>query len=245
MKNYNLAQKIYVGINLLAYLIILVLGIISIFTKNVNTLWLVQSIVGIALLVSPFLIEKIFNIKFTFIIYLIYSLFIFITIYLGYIFNFYNIISFYDIITHCLSGVLLVLLGIIFTNYALKLNGQANKFLIAIFGLIFALACGFVWELIEFSIDLIFGSNMQKFIPEISSLYNGGNSFVHLNGTDSQIAEFFKTPNGYKFALMDTMLDLVYDLVGAIIGLILFLLLGKQVKQSIYFCITKNKQNEN
>jgi hypothetical protein len=49
---------------------------------------------------------------------------------------------------------------------------------------------------------------MQKTIPE-GNLFNGGNSFADLLGSDAEVAAFFRTSKGYRYALMDTMSDLV------------------------------------
>ena len=46
--------------------------------------------------------------------------------------------------------------------------------------------------------DNLLGLNSQKFIPETTALFNGGNSFAPLAGTDGEIAAFFRQPSGYK-----------------------------------------------
>ena len=81
---------------------------------------------------------------------------------------------------------------------------------------------------------------MQKFIPMVDGLFNGGAGREPLLGTDEQIAAFFRRPEGYKYALMDTMYDLVVDLVGAAIMTMICYMCMKSKKVSIdAFVITK------
>ena len=66
---------------------------------------------------------------------------------------------------------------------------------------------------------------MQKVIPKVDGLFNGGDSSVILNGSNDLIADFFKTPAGYRYALMDTMEDIVCCLTGGLTYLIISLFL--------------------
>jgi hypothetical protein len=79
-----------------------------------------------------------------------------------------------------------------------------------------SLAGELLWELAEFSIDRAFGTNMQKFMPEIEPFFNGGLSKELLNGTAEEIAAFFRTPAGYTYALKDTMSDMLLNLAGTV-----------------------------
>lgn len=83
--------------------------------------------------------------------------------YLGSSLDFYGIINRYDDIMHSLSGVLSTLFGydlfiILNSNVA---NINLNRRLIVMFVFCFSLAIGGLWEIAEFSIDSLLGTNMQ------------------------------------------------------------------------------------
>lgn len=83
--------------------------------------------------------------------------------YLGSSLDFYGIINHYDDIMHSLSGVLSTLFGydlfiILNSNVA---NINLNRRLIVMFVFCFSLAIGGLWEIAEFSIDNLLGTNMQ------------------------------------------------------------------------------------
>ena len=50
---------------------------------------------------------------------------------------------------------------------------------------------GLMWEIYKFTFDSLFGTNMQKIIPEVHGLFNDGDSTSILNGTNDLIADFF------------------------------------------------------
>ena len=111
---------------------------------------------------------------------------------LGTILGLYDMISFYDLVLHCLSGVLLAGLGLyVYT----KLKGeQSFNIIIAIIIMIgFAVIGGVLWEIWEYVTDDIMSLNSQK----------------HTTVDGEQLL-------GHD-ALKDTMLDLISDLVGSVI----------------------------
>ena len=76
----------------------------------------------------------------------------------------YTIIPCWDIILHLLSGIMTYMVAEdVLTSIKLKdKNFKINKVFTIIFCIIFSLACACVWELIEFSIDGVMGTNTQK-----------------------------------------------------------------------------------
>ncbi|MGL5756557.1 MAG: hypothetical protein ACRCYC_14595 [Paraclostridium sp.] len=90
----------------------------------------------------------------------IYTLF---ASYLGSSLDFYGLINHYDDIMHSLSGVLSTLFAydlFIILNSNIS-NITLNRRLILMFVFCFSLAIGGLWEIAEFSIDSILGTNMQ------------------------------------------------------------------------------------
>ncbi len=76
----------------------------------------------------------------------------------------YTIIPCWDLILHLLSGIMTYMVAEdVLTSIKLKdKNFKINKVFTIIFCIIFSLACACVWELIEFSIDGVMGTNRQK-----------------------------------------------------------------------------------
>ncbi|RKF19253.1 hypothetical protein D6851_12370 [Altericroceibacterium spongiae] len=119
------------------------------------------------------------------------ALFIFASIFLGEVQDFYNRIWWWDIALHTTSGVLLGLLGFIIL-YLLNENDvvdvRMRPSFVALFAFFFAVCMGAIWEIVEFTIDQLFGTTMQK--PMLGD------------------------PSG----LTDTMWDLIVDTLGAAVA---------------------------
>lgn len=122
---------------------------------------LIGSLSIVLILFIPRLITKFFKIKIPEILELIYILFIFIAQFLGSVVNLYNIIWWYDLFVHFLSGVLTSVLAIVILNM-FKLD--KNKLFNACFIIIFSMFTAVSWEFIEFFGDLFLGMNVQHSI---------------------------------------------------------------------------------
>lgn len=116
-------------------------------------------------------------------------LFVFAALFLGEVRNFYERIWWWDIALHASSGLLLGILGFLLV-YALNENKHVDLHMrprfVALFAFSFAVAIGAIWEIFEFAMDRIFGTQMQK--------------------------PMFGDPSG----LTDTMWDLILDALGAL-----------------------------
>ncbi|MEO3417289.1 hypothetical protein AAFO92_21745 [Roseovarius sp. CAU 1744] len=85
------------------------------------------------------------------------------TLFLGEVFDFYNRFWWWDIAMHGGSAIGFGLVG--FVLVFMMFQGDrfaAPHFAIAFFAFCFALSIGAVWEVFEFSMDRLFGLNMQK-----------------------------------------------------------------------------------
>jgi len=151
----------------------------------------------------PLLLEKIFRLEISFFANLMLFIFSFGAIFLGQFVGLYYSTSWWDKVTHVFSGVMLFFYGTALSGVFFK---DDNKLAVVVFGVLFALAAGLLWEIAEFTIDTVFGSEMQKCIPD--AFRNGGDIFKDLNGTVEEIGQFYQKPSGYRYALMDTMFDI-------------------------------------
>jgi uncharacterized membrane protein YjdF len=115
-------------------------------------------------------------------------LFVFASIFLGEVRDYYERIWWWDLALHASAGFLLGLLGFLVVhvlNESSRVAIQMRPSFVALFAFFFSVAIGAIWEVFEFSMDQLFGLNMQK--PMAGD------------------------PSG----LTDTMWDLIVDTVGA------------------------------
>lgn len=114
--------------------------------------------------------------------------FIFATLFLGEVRDYYNRIWWWDLVLHTASGFLLGIIGFLLVhvlNEKEDIELDMKPGFVALFAFLFAVGMGAIWEIFEFSMDQVFGMNMQK--PMLGD------------------------PSG----LTDTMWDLIVDTVGA------------------------------
>lgn len=92
------------------------------------------------------------------IIFFIYS-----AIYLGEVRDFYFRFWWWDTFLHFISAMALGIIGFaILLMLRKKEKISAKPFWISLFVFSFALSMGALWEIFEFAVDQIFGTNMQK-----------------------------------------------------------------------------------
>ncbi|MEA5054989.1 MAG: hypothetical protein VB093_16305 [Propionicimonas sp.] len=123
-----------------------------------------------------------------------FFVFLYAAIYLGEVRSFYYLFPFWDSILHFLSGIMLGTLGFYLVqllNDAEPRKVNLSAAFVAFFAFCFGATCGVVWEIYEFSIDGLFGTNMQKVITDTGEVLVG------------------------RAALLDTMTDLILDTTAA------------------------------
>ncbi len=124
---------------------------------------------------------------------ILFILFCFAHFFCGEVLNFYATIKWWDAMLHTLTGGGLALLCFSVINLLNDNNiMHINKVMLVVSALCFAVTLGVVWEIVEFVIDEIFESNMQRAYNSIT-----GEPFIG------------------REALKDTMKDLILDSCGA------------------------------
>ena len=90
--------------------------------------------------------------------------FTFSAIYLGNVWDLYRIIPIYDKLLHLLSGVIIAIIGFVLFLYLNngKIKGDFNTYFVVIFSIIFSIAAAGLWEIWEFSTDMLFGFHSQN-----------------------------------------------------------------------------------
>lgn len=139
---------------------------------------------------TPIFIRRFFKIFIPpeFVLFVI--IFVFASLFLGEIRDYYTRYWWWDIALHSSSGILLGIVGFLLVhvlNETEDVGLYMKPGFVAFFSFLFAVGMGAVWEIFEFSMDGLFGMNMQK--PMLDD------------------------PSG----LTDTMWDLIVDTIGALV----------------------------
>ena len=139
--------------------------VLAIITAGLKKNWLTLFIAFSVLVLSfiPSLIQRSFKFylpsEFEFVI----IVFIYASLFLGEVHGYYTVFWWWDSLLHSFTGVSFGLIGFMMMYILHKENKiKTSPRLIAIFSFSFAVAIGSVWEIFEFSMDNIFGWNMQK-----------------------------------------------------------------------------------
>lgn len=149
---------------------------------------LIAGIIAITLL--PIMLARRFQLYIPAEFKLLAIAFIFAALFLGEVRGYYTRFWWWDIVLHTTSGFLLGIVGFLLVYLLNETEQIALKMrpgFVAFFAFLFALGVGTLWEIFEFTMDTVFGMNMQK--PMLGD------------------------PSG----LTDTMIDLIVDAIGALV----------------------------
>lgn len=132
-------------------------------------LMLIQCLGGLVVMFLPSFVHRRFAIDIPGFMQIAYFVFLYAAIYLGEVRSLYYRIPNWDTLLHFFSGAMLGAVGFQLVRI---LNDAKRDWLslshgfVAFFAFCFAVTCGAVWEIYEFSIDALFGTNMQKVITD-------------------------------------------------------------------------------
>ncbi len=163
-----------------------------------------QYVAMLLILAAPIVLRKRFLLNVPLILSVAIAAFAFTAMVLGDGLNFYGRYPWWDSLLHLLSGGVLSFIGLWVVHILLSDSDKvvfSNKYFLALFLLMFSLACGAIWEICEYTYDDLFGTNTQQFMATTSgSIYTDHD--VPLEGHE---------------ALRDTMTDLTLDFIGGLI----------------------------
>ncbi len=114
-------------------------------------------------LLIPRIAGKMFKIKITSAMELVYVLFIILAQFVGSVVNLYNKVWWYDLFAHFLSGVLTSVLSLVVLNW-FGVYKEKNKWFNFLFIISFTLMIASIWEFMEFGTDTFLGMNVQHSI---------------------------------------------------------------------------------
>ena len=164
-------------------------------SRSDYVLMLVQCAGGLVVMFLPTLATRRLQVSVPTGMQVSYFVFLFAAIYLGEVRSFYYRFPFWDSLLHFFSGAMLGVLGfhlVRVLNDAEKRRIVLGPGFVAFFAFCFAVTCGAVWEIYEFSLDGLLGTNMQKTTTATGQVLVG------------------------RDALADTMTDLILDAAAAL-----------------------------
>lgn len=231
MKNIKEAYKenrkgVLVVYLLLRFLVILVM-VRQIFLHNYWNAFL--CILVLIQFLIPYFITKKLKIELPSIFEIIILLFIFSSEVLGEIQNFYGVFKHFDTVLHTLNGFLCAAVGFSLIDLC---NNNSEKFnlsplYLTIVAFCFSMTIGVLWEFLEYSIDKVMLSDMQKdkLVTKISSVYlnpEGKNKAIVIDDINRTIiytsdGETIIDGGYLDLGLNDTMKDLIVNFVGAVV----------------------------
>ena len=191
--------------------------------KSDYVLMLLQCIVGLFAMLLPGMLKKRLNIIIPSNMMIVYTIFLYCAIYLGEVRSFYYTFPHWDTILHTFSGAMLGALGFSFVNFLNNTDEvpiNLSPIFVSTFAFCFAVTLGVIWEIYEFTGDLVLGTNMQKFALENGVLLVG------------------------QKALADTMKDLIVDIIGAFLMSAIGYISLKHKKGWLEKLLIKNKNIE-
>lgn len=122
-----------------------------------------HTLLTLAISLTPSILERSWRIHTPVSYTLILNLFIYSAIFLGSAIGFYNRFWWWDTALHTLSGVTLGFIGflLLYTLYQ-RHRVDMGPGALALFAFTFAVSVGAIWEIFEFAMDQLVGTNMQK-----------------------------------------------------------------------------------
>lgn len=124
----------------------------------------ITSFLILLLMLAPSFVKKRYQIYLPFILDFYLVVFIFLTLFLGDVQRFYDHVPFWDKLLHFQSGFLMGSTGYLLVyllNEYKREELNLNPGFLSFFAVIFSLALGVTWEIVEFGIDVILGTSLQ------------------------------------------------------------------------------------
>ncbi len=202
-------DRIKILFNIVFRLLLLIAAVTSYFNKN----WfhVIISILTFGITFLPSFFEKKFKVDYPSDFEITITVFIFLSLFLGEMNYFYAKFWWWDLFLHGLAGVIIANFGFTLI-YILNHNKRIMKYLspgfTAIFVFSFSQAASIIWELYEYSMDVVFKLKMMKaglsdtmedmFIMLITSLIFSIIGYLYLkyqpkeNAIEQQMTKIFK-----------------------------------------------------
>ena len=168
----------------------------------------------------PLVLSFLFRWRMNTVFYFVFSFYAFGPL-LGAVYNFYYVVSWWDILLHLLAGTVFAVVGAQLSEWLNK-NNKTSYIFAAVFGVLVSVGIAVGWEIFEYSCDLFTGSDMQAdtVVNVINTKINrtDGLRDIYENISDTRVNGTSLGINGYlDIGLIDTMHDMIIETAGALI----------------------------
>ena len=209
------------------FLACLIFCIVSFFIFAFQEKWLKawMSAISIAYVFIPLLLQWLLKFRIHTTLYFFVMLYTVCPL-LGYSYDLYHITTWWDKLMHGFAGIIFAMFGAFLPKFFNK--GRPCSFVLcAAFGLFFSIAIAGLWEFIEYGMDSLFHTDMQKdrFLDALNSYLLGGKvgEIGVINEIQSVIVNG-EIQKGYiDIGLIHTMQDMIWETVGAVTYTIIYL----------------------
>ena len=192
----------------ICFTVALIVGLVDFVAGNLELHRFLFRFAFVFVMCLPYIIRKVFKMVFSRVTTIIFYIYMFLAAFLGIVLRFYDTVPVWDMVIHFLMGIVLSVFAIYILNYTIykKDKSRHNLFFTFLFMIMFAMGIGALWEIWEFSGDVLFGLYSQRFLDQ---------NMVPLVG---------------QAALMDTMLDICMELSGSLIAVVAISFLTRYYK---------------
>lgn len=200
-----------------------ILSLFFVYANNGETFDYFYCLATIPFVCLPTLLSIIFKWKLNLGFYIIFSLYALGPL-LGAVYALYYITWWWDDLLHALAGVIFAICGA-YIAIILNKNGKTHYLLSALFGLFFSMGIAVLWELFEYSADMLLGSDMQadtvvNYLATKVGRSDGGLTIfeciqnVVIDGKSLGLGGYL------DIGLIDTVSDMAVEALGGILYLI-------------------------
>ena len=222
--------------------IVIVILVAQVFNGNYDNAFL--CVLTLLLFMIPSFIERRLKIDVPDTLEIIVLFFIFAAEILGELSEYYIIYPYWDTLLHTVNGFLAAAIGfsmINLLNRSERVGLNLSPFFMAMVAFCFSMTIGVLWEFLEFGMDVMFRTDMQKdtILTSISSvMLNPANhniavtipaTEVIVNGRDLNLGGYL------DIGLYDTMEDLFVNFIGALVFSIFGVLIVGDKGRSPFF----------
>ena len=206
-KRKELFHKIFIVLFWVIFVIALIDTYFSVFVNPKPYVTLIlQTIPYVMMLIIhrlPFMLKKAFKFEMPWLLSAVIILFGITTFMLGDALDFYGKFYWWSIVHHAISGIMMSIVAFWLIYVCFNEHSKyvySNKIFMFVFVLMFPVGMGAFWEILEYAIDCVLGSNSQQFLASATGF----------------IASSDEIPLVGHEALYDTMLDMILNFIGSL-----------------------------
>ena len=162
-REVRLAERVYLGILIVLQLAMAAELVLLIIDEQWLNAALAFGVIILTLL--PLTLASRLHVRIPAELQLLTVMFVFASLFLGETLSYYERFAWWDTALHFSSGLLLGVFGFLLVyvlNEHERVAMRLHPFFVALFAFVFAVAMGGLWEIFEFTMDLVFGLGMQK-----------------------------------------------------------------------------------